>query len=246
MPYRLLASTTWFASALLLTMLLPHVGTAFQKQERVVKQDVTADEPVNISRVRTKGGEFLRGKKVIGDESWFEGLTLTVTNTSGKSVTYVSVAIWFQRPQDDDTAHEPPFVHSLSYGRSPAASGAAGHLSPAPVPPGEVIELILSDEMFNNIRTVLKKIKYSGVKSIKLRLEEVFFEDGTRWSGQMFRPDPNNPDKWIPLQQSQSNMLKNTPRFSTFDSLVRFSFPASFRRKDNPSFIKADGAILCH
>lgn len=182
---------------------LPGAGSATQKQERGVRRPFTPNEPVLVTRVHTKAGTF-RGKKLLGDDDWFQGFTVSVKNTSGKVVTHVSVGITFLRPEDDPTAQDPPLSYSLSYGVHPALPSSVIKTitePPKPIQPGETIDLVLSEESFAWIRRVLKKLRYpESIKGLVLTLEDVGFDDGTMWSGRMFHRDLDNPDKWVPVE----------------------------------------------
>ena len=235
---RRLFTSLLFTSVLFFGMLAPRTGTAIQTQQRIVRHPVgTIPEPVRISRVRTKAGEFKRDKKFMADDDWYKGFVVSVTNTSGKNITHVDVSLRFLRPEDDETSDDPSFVEHLSYGPSPILpkSEIMKH-PPKLIMPGETIELVLTDEAFESIKRILKRFKYpDSVKTIELMLVDVGFDDDTRWSGQMFRRDPDNPDKWIPMDEPQGSNLKGSTsngaasflgaKFKNLDAIL---FPVSF------------------
>lgn len=204
MPSHRIPAVLFVLVAAFLSMSSTRVGIATQNQERIVRYVGVPNEPVKISAVSTKTGAFKGGKKFTGDNSWFRGFAIGVTNTSGKVVTHVSIGITFLRPSDNATSSEPPFSHTLSYGANPASPGNTVTNPPRPVMPGETITLTLSDELYDTIKRALKKVKYpDSVTAVELSLEEVGFEDKTRWSGQMFLRDPNDPEKWVPVEPEQ-------------------------------------------
>lgn len=109
-------------------------------------------------------------------------------NSSGKTITSLTVDLVFSRPEDDETSKEPPYVYGLHFGPSISSPSDYAQRDPSKVvKPGGTIELTLSDDDHEHIKSVLTKLKYSaGVKQVELILAEVGFEDGTSWTGGVF------------------------------------------------------------
>ncbi len=187
-------------------MLFSTIGVAAQEQDRLIEKQSNLNEPVKITVVKTKRGQIVPGKKFSDDNDWFKGLTVSVTNNSGKTVNYIGIRLTFPRPEDDGTANEPPFVDSLEYGISPFVD--KGSLPPSLTPPrainlGETIALTLSDHWFDRYKRALTKIKYpTSIKRIEILVEEVGFSDDTVWTlGVRYRRDPSNPGEWIKIEE---------------------------------------------
>jgi hypothetical protein len=211
---------------------LTNVGMAVPPQERIVRYIGVPDEPVRISAARTQAGALLAGRKFQGDDNWFKGLSLIVTNLSGRTITYVGVGVSFPRPEEGAGAAGPPLSHTISYGASPLLPRGAVTKPPRPIGPGETLTVGLSDEWFAALKGALKNLKYpDAVRQIELRLEDVGFADGTRWSGQMFRRDPSDPVGWVAFEQPRADApveRADAGRGARPDGLAAFINAASF------------------
>lgn len=181
-------------------------GQVGEEQDRIVEVPSFSNEPVKISKLRAKGREVRAGEKFKDSNDWFKGLTIKISNTSDKPVNYVSLLVTFPRPKEQKEAGRLPFGERLTYGFSPVdLEGPAGS-GPAPsIPPGESIELALSEEYFDEYTSVLKRLAFpDAIKRIEVTVQEVGFEDGLLWSaGQFWRRDPNNHDKYVPVSKGE-------------------------------------------
>lgn len=181
-------------------------GQIGEEQDRVIKVPSFSNEPVKISELKAKGREVRAGEKFKDYNDWFKGLTIKIRNTSDKPVKYVSVLVSFPRPIEQKEAGRLPFGEQLTYGFSPVDTKAAEGSSPTPsIPPGESIELVLSEKYFDEYTRVLKRLAFpDAIKRIELTLQEVGFEDGLLWSGgEFWRRDPNNHDRYVPLSKGE-------------------------------------------
>jgi hypothetical protein len=191
------------------------VAVAAQNQERVIKKLSNVNEPVKIRIVKTKKGTTAIGKKFSDDDDWVKGLTLNLLNTSDKPITHISVDVTFLRPENDVTSDEPPFAIFLTYSSEQAK----------PLEPGESVEVSLADEEYPRIRRTLSKLSYpASIKEIELYITKVNFDDGTAWhTGRMFRYDPQNPGKAVPITPSSDNNI--SPLRSRTHRPAFFNFP---------------------
>jgi hypothetical protein len=176
-----------------LGILLPSLGITQQAQERVITNLQKRNDPVKITLMKTRKGIVKPDKAFVDDDEWFKGLTIRLRNFSGKSITYISVELSFPGPETQ--RETPPLSYPISYGRiysdlnDPTLPGGF-----KPIAAGDKIDISLSDMHYNSIRSALEQIEYpSSVKKIRLRVEEVEFEDGMVWNaGAWFRRDSNN------------------------------------------------------
>lgn len=201
----------------LLAVLPSIVGYPAQDQDRFIERELIPDEPVRINVVKAKKGVVQPGRKFRGDDEWFKGLSVNVTNVSGKVITYVDISFTFARPEEGETAKQPAFVESLTYGISPFLDRETLQASPPPPPPppllpGESIDLSLSDESYSNIRRILTKLKYpSSIKRITMVIDNIGFDDGTVWTvGHRYRFNPDDPEHPIELDEPQGS-ARNDP-----------------------------------
>lgn len=180
--------------------------TTQEEHERTVERQSFGNEPVKIKAIRTKKNnvakDIIVGKKFADADDWLKGLTVNVENKSDKNINYVSVLIVYSRVENDEASSEAPLGDSLTYGASPFRQSSAPAQVQA-IPPGGSAELVLTERAYDENVLALKNLKYKkSVKRIELSVEEVGFEDGTAWSkGQYWKPDPDKPGHWIPLER---------------------------------------------
>jgi hypothetical protein len=185
-------------------------GQVGEEQDRIIEVPVFSNEPVKISGLKAKGRGVRAGEKFKDSNDWFKGLTIKIRNTSDKPVKYVSVLVSFPRPKEQKEAGRLPFGEQLTYGFSPVDTKAAAGSSLTPsIPPGESIELVLSEKHFDEYTSVLKRLAFpDAIKRIELTLQEVGFEDGLLWSGgEFWRRDPNNRDNYVPVSKGEGKSL---------------------------------------
>ncbi|HEX8653207.1 MAG TPA: hypothetical protein VF708_20505 [Pyrinomonadaceae bacterium] len=206
-----------FAATIIVTTILgTHPGITQQGQERLLKKESWPKEPVKIVGVKAAKKSLKLNEKFLADDDWFKGFTVRLINTSGKNITYISLRLLFARPEDGETAKDPPYVYSLTYGRDPSLpKPSTTSNSPQTVLAGKSIDIALPDEWYDSLKQGLKELKYpASIKRMEIALEEVAFEDGTMWSaGQFWQRDPNNSDKWVPIGQSISRVLNHPAKF---------------------------------
>lgn len=181
-------------------------GQVGEEYDRIIEAPSFSNEPVKISELRAKGRVVRAGEKFKDSNDWFKGLAIKISNTSDKPVKYVSVLITFLRPKEQEESGQLPFGDRLTYGFSPIDPKVPAGSSPAPsIPPGESIEMVLSEKYFDEYVTVLKRLAFpDAIKRIEVTLQEVGFEDGLLWSGgELWRRDPNNHDKYVPVSKGE-------------------------------------------
>jgi hypothetical protein len=205
---------------------------ATQNQERIIKKLSNVNEPVKIRLVKTKKGTAAIGKKFSDDDDWVKGLTLNLLNSSPKPITHVKVEVTFSRPENDVTSNEPPLGIFLTYSSEEAK----------PLEAGESVELNLSDAEYQRIKRTLNLLNYpASIKEIQLYITKVVFADGTLWyTGKMFRYDPQNPGKAVPITPTSSskiNLLKSRAHRPAFFSVVGDSWK-SYTPRGNAMFSK--------
>lgn len=195
-----------FIAALLLT---PPTKAYLQNNEanrhedRLVEKDEGFKPPVEISAIKSKAGVIKPGMKFSSDEDWIQGLTISVRNKSEKPITHISLRILFPRPKEQQDLLD--FVDLLNYGESPIPyeDGRIPFNSATPVLPGETVELRLTDEDYNALKTLLRESKYSSINKIKVDVEVLGFSDGTLWmAGRMYTLDRDRPGKLLPVKKT--------------------------------------------
>lgn len=203
--------------ALVLSMgALPAVsGTSTQKQERGIKQKSWRKEPVKISKLKIKERFVELGQSLDEDDDWLRGLVISVTNTSGKTITFLEMRLDF--PNSGINSRENPTAsHDIAYGYKPSLSADAvqQHSDAKPIKPDETINISLSDADYEAIQVLLKQSGYpASVKQVEIVLGDIGFEDGTLWrAGSMLKRDASSPHGWKRIKEPETNLLnRNTP-----------------------------------
>jgi hypothetical protein len=140
------------------------------------------------------GSEFK--KDFDGYDDWMRGLAITFKNTSNKNIVYVRVFLLFPETE----AAGPGMGFPLQFGRFPKkpSIGSYDNL----LKPGEEMEIILTDDEHNRLQSFLKSGSFNKVNRLRLFLESVIFEDDIMWfGGDLMRRDPDNPNRWLPIDK---------------------------------------------
>lgn len=210
----------WAVTSLYLCETFSTTGLAYQVQERIIRRQKNPNEPVTVLALNTNQAinatdhGKLTHKLLTDDEDWLKGLTVKVKNTSIKNINYVSVRITFVRPKDDASAAAPPLMHSINYGRDPRRLKEQSIANQYNVPPGGTVEVALPDDTYELVRRVLKKTNYpTSIKEIDYLIEAVGFDDGMLWDmGTLLRRDPNDANKFIPLEEQEFKPISRAKR----------------------------------
>lgn len=227
----------------LLGLLLPTSGNAGQEQERLVEIRSDFDPPVKVAAVKTKKGQVKTDKKFLDDDDWLRGITVSIANASDKTVTHVTIELLFHRPEGQTRL--PPLVYPLTYGRSPfLPREAVPFTQPEPLLPGNSRAIVLVDTEYNSLKEYLKEAKYPvSIKRLGVRVTEIGFSDGTAWTaGEMFRRAPDNPDKWIPVEQLQGSVLNHA---AIFFGIKLYKFKARETSPLKAPVMKQEDEVVC-
>jgi len=191
-------------------------------QERSIKQNLFGNEPIKITKIKSKIGLIRPDGKTKGDDEWLRGLTLTVKNVGNKPITFIDLELHF--PRLDHSEHDDVAGYPISYG-TPLTDGTK-------VMPGDSTDLVLSEDDYSNLKSLLSKLGYPmSIKSIEVIIREVRFDDDTKWNaGELFRRIRGQPKQWEKIGENKSYLgrkaiasnLKPTEAF-TFNTLSRFS-----------------------
>lgn len=196
-----------FLTLIALTMtVLPAAGFSATaqiptRQDRSIKKLTYPREPVEISGVKNKKKRIKLAEKFLDDDDWLDGFTVTIVNTSGKTITSLNIYLTFVRPPDHETTDDPPLGYPLYFNPSPFHAEYALRDPSRVVRPGESIDLVLRDDEYEGIKRFLKQLKYprGSVQRLEIMIHTVGFEDGTAWGGgTTFHRDPDKPDKLVP------------------------------------------------
>jgi hypothetical protein len=153
-------------------------------QDRVVTKLRRRPMPVEVKVVKTKKATIEIGQSFSDEDDWFDGLTVSVKNTSGKTIIYLGGGFLFPRPKDGTVEQDaPPRYHRFMYGHHPLAPEAAVQaIQPVSIKPGETFNITISAEDYVSIKRRLNELGYVGsIKEINFNIEEIYFADGMGW-----------------------------------------------------------------
>jgi hypothetical protein len=141
-----------------------------------------------------KNDEGLDNIKFQDKEEWYRRVWVRLRNISGKPITGLRAYLLFE-PTTMNRLFSIPLLHSKQLQNKALA-------------PGEEIELTVTDEMWNKIAERLRQYNVDPNSTpIKLTIENVMFGNDLQWNrGHMVHPDPNDPNRWIPIDQDSSGV----------------------------------------
>jgi hypothetical protein len=151
-------------------------------------------EPVKATKT-VLPEQGLRTEEFAADADWLKNLTLKITNTSNRVITYVVLDLTFPETATSDNPRVG--LHQIFLGIDPDRKFSRPELRMAP---NESIEIPLAT-IYNDIKTlVASRLPIENVTKVEVEFHSALFADGTLFeTGDLFRrnPDPNDPRKWI-------------------------------------------------
>ena len=189
----------------LIAVVMLTLSVALDVGEKTLFIERYPDEPMQLVDVRVSGQsvkdrvtENARyankwGNDVIkfteGDD-WFKRVSLTFRNVSDKPIRGVRSILLFEQ-----VGGKNKFQVGLTSSRN---------LYQTALQPGEEVELTVSD---NEMERMLPIIKGNGVEAndckISFSLDAAIYSDTLQWyRGNLLHPDPEVPNKWIPVKRT--------------------------------------------
>ncbi len=171
-----------------------------QKKEKKITKARFENEPIEFVELKSNGNKFKLDEKFTQEEDWLKDFTLSIKNVSGKPITHISLAITFPETQSTGL----PMTHFINYGVPPNVSQKNNDKLKL-LAPNETVQISLSEENYAGLKNFLATRNHSlkDLTQARLTIMLVDFEDGTKWSaGDMYRPDPNRPGKYIAIDET--------------------------------------------
>jgi hypothetical protein len=150
---------------------------------------------------RTEDGVGVPGVSVqASDEAWLKNSFVQIQNVNRKAVDGVWITLDFPEASVGN------FIQLGSSERRlfPSTEANAGpDKSALTLNQGQTLEVPLGAN-YEATKSVRDKQSPNGTSGAKVRIEMVFFSDGTAWTqGSFLRPDPNKPGKFIRICPSE-------------------------------------------
>lgn len=162
-----------------------------------------SNEPVRATSFSAQGKTLTFAEEFIASDDWLRDFSVDVQNVSQKTVTYVDIGVFVERPEGQQEL--PPFHFSMTSGNKPATlrkKDTGLGLSPSRHG-SKVLRVSIDVTDYESIRASLDRLGYGGkIGRLEVQIEEVGFSDGTLWSlGALNKPDPHDPGLEMSRQQ---------------------------------------------
>ncbi|PYS23424.1 MAG: hypothetical protein DMF72_09370 [Acidobacteria bacterium] len=177
--------------------------------ERSIEKPIQHKEPVDMEDIQVRDDQGLKsvkpGSKFHGNEDWLKGLTLRLKNTSDKSIVYAEIRVYVPTSETEDK----PVAFSLRYGVMPRPGSDNFGLNPSqPIAHGRSVTVTLSDDDYELGKNIVREKRGNvNFNHLEIRVGMIVFDDGTAWkNGYSLRRDPNDPERWVPVDEPNPNL----------------------------------------
>jgi hypothetical protein len=178
---------------------------SFQPSKTFMAPQITINEvrvgddlkKVNATRFRdaylTEPVDFKAGS------DWLSRTSFQLENVSGKQIVYLTINLRFP----ETTVSGPIMLYPISFGRRPGSK--VQNAEPFLLKPDGSLDLPLGPKYPDISRFVGNRHSIEFINQIQLEVGFIVFADGTAWmAGQFMRQDPDNPNRYIPIQTDSS------------------------------------------
>ena len=140
--------------------------------KRTINKLSRPNEPVQIIAVKLKGKAIEFGKPFPGKNDWPGGLSFVIKNTSAKPVSWVRVALIFQKEKGGLRLGD---FATYGVGRWDEDKLRGGG---PPLKPGETAEVIFSMEHYQSTRELMDGMGFpKSIAQLEVSADQVIFED---------------------------------------------------------------------
>jgi len=167
-------------------------------RRRQISRHYAFFEPVRIEEIFLGDKRVEVDEKFWADSDWLAGLRFLIKNNAGKNIVYSALSLEFP----ETTATGNIMVSAISYGRRPGSTIPIKDesITQTPVAAGDSFEMVLGEKGFGQLVKFLgSRHSLNDLRRVNIRISMIYFDDGTAWNGQFLKQDPNNPDRWIPI-----------------------------------------------
>jgi hypothetical protein len=199
--------------------------------------------PMKISHIRSKARLAPVNKPFVDGDDWLKDLVVELANSSEKTVTFVTVQILFPSPEEQ--LKKPGAAVFLQYGDNPFNYSTAEAMPPVrvnPVLPGDYLELALSNDQYDTIKSLLASAGIQDNNNVEIRVSAIGFSDGTAWSGRMAQR--NSKGRWLPAEDESRVRAQVNYAHKTAPSPCRFGFPITTECTSDPEGCKRTDFVL--
>jgi len=218
----------FFLAVLSLTVIFLVVTNNVNSQkEGVVIETMSSNEPLKIVSFGVEEKKIHSGEKFIHSEGWEKFLSVNVQNSSGRTVKYIGIGIFFSRLKDQENI--PVFHYSLIRGnRKNALKQLESSFNfDSSDSTDKNLKIAISEKEYQEMRESLDQLGYPAkIHKVEIQIEEIVFADGKLWSlGSWYKVDPDNPDKLIRLKEENKGSENKIATFSSENTNERCYSP---------------------
>jgi len=185
--------------------LIAAASFAIQAQELKDRQLATAYDfstiqmPVAIASIKLNGKDIAPGEKIKGDDDWLKGISFTLKNVSDRKISYVNIGFRFPLPNGFVV------VLVLNHGIDSSHGEIRRSPTPAPIQPGQTVELVLNKQRWDTFLHVLTQASAPrSFDTAPFYVERVSFENETDviWQdGYLKRRNATDFGRFDPIQR---------------------------------------------
>jgi hypothetical protein len=172
------------------------------QDEEIIVHKKFGEVPVKLVSVSAEKKEVALEKAFAKTDGWFKGLEFEIENTSGKTITCLTLQLRFDRPKElkESSGNEKyPLSMTIPFGEKNdfLAHKATG----IEIKPNEIVKIPLKEYYFHTLNESLTRLGYPAkFKGVEIVIHEICFSDETLWSyGLFYKRDPENPARWAPI-----------------------------------------------
>ncbi len=181
-----------------------------QDEEEIIVHKKFGDVPVKLVSVTAEKKEVSLGKTFAKTSGWYKGLEFEIENTSGKTITYMSLQLRFTRPKELQGSSGPDkYGYSMVIPYGEMNDFFANKRTGVEIKPNEVVQIPLKENYYNTLSESLAKLGYpSKFQGVEIVIHEIGFSDGMLWSYALwYKQEPGNPARWTPILEKKTEKL---------------------------------------
>ncbi len=154
--------------------------------------------PIQITGLVVGSRNVAIDERFSGEGDWLSEMSLKIQNKSGKPLKALVGSMMFPETRGNGGMRS----SSFRYGPNPAIKRPTLMDSDPLISPDESFAVKIFREQPGTMFLLKDYPGLVGITRAVIGIDYIDFEDGTRWSGgQLHKPDPENPGRWIPVKQ---------------------------------------------
>lgn len=167
-----------------------------QSEQKTIKLARTINPQLKITEVKVGQKDRKFNESFDAEAEWVKNLSFKLENISGKPIVFLKVNVNFPETRASGNLMSYP----ISFGQRPGSKLKPNKPSML-LKTGETLEVSLDKEKDKIYKFVNERQPIESIQKIELEISFIVFEDKTAWSvGSFMRQDPNNPDRYDPVE----------------------------------------------